>query len=126
MPTPDFTLLYVDDPTASAAFYAALFGRPPVEASPGFAMFVLDRGIKLGLWKREAVLPKASATPGGAEMVMAVESAEVVDATHADWAARGLTIAQEPTTMDFGRTFVATDPDGHRLRVYCPGEQVAA
>lgn len=126
MPTPDFTLLYVENPTASAAFYADLFCRPPVEASPGFAMFVLDRGIKLGLWKRDAVLPQADGKAGGAEMAMAVESAESVDATHADWAPRGFAIAQTPTTMDFGRTFVATDPDGHRLRVYCPGEQVAA
>jgi len=23
-------------------------------------------------------------------------------------------------TMDFGRTFLAADPDGHRLRVFCP------
>eukprot|EP01035_Chromulina_nebulosa_P002685 gene2685-biopygen2256 len=27
----------------------------------------------------------------------------------------------EPTQMDFGHTFVATDPDGHRLRVFVPG-----
>jgi hypothetical protein len=24
--------------------------------------------------------------------------------------------------MDFGRTFVALDPDGHRLRVFAPAE----
>ena len=29
----------------------------------------------------------------------------------------GFPIALEPTTLDFGYTFVATDPDGHRLRV---------
>ena len=26
-----------------------------------------------------------------------------------------------PTAMDFGFTFVALDPDGHRLRVFAPG-----
>jgi hypothetical protein len=31
---------------------------------------------------------------------------------------RGLPIAQAPTAMDFGPTFVALDPDGHRLRVF--------
>jgi hypothetical protein len=25
-----------------------------------------------------------------------------------------------PTKMDFGTTFVALDPDGHRLRVFAP------
>ncbi len=39
-----------------------------------------------------------------------------------DWARRGLVIEQEPVTMDFGRTFVALDPDGHRLRVYSPSQ----
>ena len=27
---------------------------------------------------------------------------------------------QAPTDLDFGRTFVALDPDGHRLRVFAP------
>ena len=34
--------------------------------------------------------------------------------------AGGLTILQAPMQMDFGTTFVATDPDGHRLRVFVP------
>jgi hypothetical protein len=38
----------------------------------------------------------------------------------ADWKKRGLNILQEPVQMDFGTTFVATDPDGHRLRVFVP------
>jgi len=27
-------------------------------------------------------------------------------------------VAQKPVDMDFGHTFVALDPDGHRLRVF--------
>ncbi len=46
--------------------------------------------------------------------------ATAVDTTHADWSGRGLTILQRPTDMDFGRTFLAIDPDGHRLRVFAP------
>jgi hypothetical protein len=49
-----------------------------------------------------------------------VESNAAVDATFADWSGRGLPIAQKPTGMDFGYTFVALDPDGHRLRVFAP------
>lgn len=120
MPDPSFVLLYVDDPAASAAFYAGLLGRPPVESSPTFAMFALPSGVMLGLWSRHTVTPAATA-PGGGEIAFTVEGADAVKATHAAWTERGLAIAQEPTTLDFGFTFVALDPDGHRLRVFAPG-----
>jgi hypothetical protein len=29
-----------------------------------------------------------------------------------------VTVAQKPVDMDFGRTFVILDPDGHRIRAY--------
>jgi len=119
----DFVLLYVDSPAASAAFYADLLGRAPVEASPTFAMFAMDSGVMLGLWSRQGVEPKAAALPGGSEIAFTVADADAVRATHADWSRRGLRIAQEPTAMDFGHTFVALDPDGHRLRVFAPGAQ---
>jgi len=118
MSAPNFVILYVDSPEQSGAFYAALFGRQPVEASSTFVLFVFDNGFKLGLWSCHTVEPAARAAGGGAEVVIAVDAPATVDATHADWAARGLAIAQAPSDMDFGRTFVALDPDGHRLRVY--------
>ena len=55
MSDPNFILLYVKSPATSAAFYAGLLGKPPVEA----------------------------------------------------WQAKGLPVAQPPTDMDFGHTFVA-------------------
>jgi hypothetical protein len=44
-----------------------------------------------------------------------------VEATYTAWKKPGPTIAQVPTRMDFGTTFVALDPDGHRLRLLAPG-----
>jgi predicted enzyme related to lactoylglutathione lyase len=117
MPEPSLTILYVESATASAAFYEGLLGRPPAEASPGFAMFPLASGGALGLWTRAGVVPAATGT-GGSELCL---QAEDVDAVHADWSARGLRIAMPPTDLDFGRSFVALDPDGHRLRVMCAG-----
>ena len=114
-----FVLLYVDNPAASAAFYADLLGRPPVETSATFAMLPLSTAVMLGLWSRRTVEPVATA-PGGGEVAFAVADAEAVEHTHADWKKRGLPIAQAPTAMDFGHTFVALDPDGHRLRVFAP------
>lgn len=120
---PNFVLLYVDDPTASAAFYAELLGKPPVEASPGFAMFATASGVMLGLWKRGEVTPASSTRGGGGEVAFAVGSPEAVRETHAAWSGRGLVIAQAPTELDFGYTFVALDPDGHRLRVFAPAQR---
>jgi catechol 2,3-dioxygenase-like lactoylglutathione lyase family enzyme len=116
----NFVILYVQNATASAAFYARLLGRPPLEASPGFAMFVAPSGVKLGLWTRDTVEPKVAAVNGGCELAFPVANDAAVDQTHAHWRERGLTVAQSPIDMEFGRTFVALDPDGHRLRVFAP------
>lgn len=120
MPSPNFSLLYVDSPQKSGEFYADLLGRPPVEASPTFVLFALDHGMMLGLWSRHTVEPAASAAGGGAELAFTVESEDAVKAAHEDWQARGIVILQAPTDMDFGFTFVGLDPDGHRLRVFAP------
>lgn len=117
MPLPSMLMLYVNDPTASAAFYAELLGAAPVEASPTFALFVLPRGLKLGLWSRHALQPEAT-PPGGSELALELSDEAAVEAQHAAWHAAGLRIAQAPTRMDFGYTCVALDPDGHRLRAY--------
>ena len=122
MTDPNFILLHVRSAPDSAAFYAALLGKPPVESSPTFAMFALDSGVMLGLWGAAGVAPAATA-PGGMELAFAVESREAVLARHADWTARGIPVIQPPTAMDFGFTYTAQDPDGHRLRVFAPGAQ---
>ena len=119
---PNFILLYVRHVGESAAFYQRLLGRAPVEASPTFAMFALASGVMLGLWGREGVQPAAT-SPGGSELAFAVaDDAQVLERHHA-WTGLGLPVLQAPTRMDFGFTFVAADPDGHRLRVFAPGAQ---
>lgn len=116
---PSFIILYVKNPIDSAKFYADLLAKPPVESSPNFVMFALDSGLKLGLWAAHTVEPTATAV-GGAEIAFPVDSMSTVTTMHDAWHAKGLTIAQEPTRMDFGFTFVALDPDGHRLRIFAP------
>ncbi len=116
-------LLYVTSPEASARFYAQLLGRDPVEASPTFVMFVLPSGLGLGLWGKGGVQPAPAASGGGCEIGFKVNGAAAVDAAHAEWRAKGAAIALPPTDLDFGRSFVAVDPDGHRLRVYALAEE---
>jgi catechol 2,3-dioxygenase-like lactoylglutathione lyase family enzyme len=120
MPDFSFILLHVDKPPASAAFYHALLGIPVIEQSATFAMLPLRDGVMLGLWSRHSVEPRSAGDPGASEVAFTVGDAAAVETTHADWKARGIAIAQAPTRMDFGTTFVALDPDGHRLRVFAP------
>lgn len=119
MSDPNILLLYVDDPVGSVVFYSGLLGREPVEASANFAMFEMKPGVMLALWSRHRVEPVATA-PGGQEIAFTVANEDEVQALHDAWSMQGMTIAQEPTRMDFGHTFVALDPDGHRLRVFAP------
>ena len=117
MADPTLVILYVDSVARSVAFYEGLLGTPPDEASPGFAMFRRPGGMGIGLWVRDGVEP-AAGPAGGGELAFVVMD---VDATHAAWVARGLSIAQAPTEMVFGRCCVALDPDGHRVRAFTPG-----
>jgi catechol 2,3-dioxygenase-like lactoylglutathione lyase family enzyme len=111
-------LLFVADVPKSAGFYGQLLGQDPVEFSPTFAMFILPSGLALGLWGKAGVEPAPAATGGGCDVGFKVATADMVDTLHAEWQAKDATILLPPTSLDFGRTFVAADPDGHRLRVY--------
>lgn len=114
-----FAILYVTDPTTSAAFYVQALGREAVEMSPTFAMVPAGPALMLGLWRQEGVVP-AAGRDGGTELAITVENDAAVTACHETWAARGVTIALQPGRLDFGFGFVALDPDGHRLRVFAP------
>ena len=118
---PTMFILYVGDVAASAAFYAALLGVAPVEQTAGFALFAPAAGGRLGLWKSSAVVPAVAAPPGGSELCCPVADAATLLHLHRVWTAAGVRIAQAPETMDFGETFTALDPDGHRIRVFTPG-----
>ena len=119
MNSPNFILAYVADAPKSAALYSKLLNAQPVESSPNWAMFAFPNGLALGLWARHEVEPRAT-LPGGTEIGFPVENDAAVTTTRDAWAKLGLKILQEPTQMDFGYTFTAADPDGHRLRVFAP------
>lgn len=124
--TPSTLLQYVRDVAASATFYSGILGKPPVEQSPGFALFLLGDGAALGLWQRDDVQPPVSAQAGAAELAMVVANPDAVQQMHDAWRALGVQILQAPVTLEFGHTFVGGDPDGHRLRVYSRAEGLVA
>jgi hypothetical protein len=92
----DYILLAVRDPLKSAGLYS-----------------------KIGLWAADEIEPKTKPA-GGAEISFTEPDKSALLATHDAWRAFGLTILQPPTEMDFGFTFTAEDPDGHRLRPFVP------
>ncbi len=121
MPDSAFILRYVENGAASEAFYAPDPRLPGDRILvPGFAMIPAAPGVMLGPRRRDEIAPKAGA-PGGGQIPFALENDAAIDAAHAQWRARGVTIAQAPTRMDFGYTFLGLDPDGHRVRVFAPG-----
>jgi predicted enzyme related to lactoylglutathione lyase len=121
MPNLSFILAYVDDVASSTALYGKLLDLEPVESSANFAMFAMPNHVMLGLWARQDVEPAAN-KPGGIELAFAMESEAALQKALAQWKALGLAVIQPPTKMDFGLTFTVTDPDGHRLRAFVPGE----
>ena len=69
-----FVAFYVDQPLKSAGLYSKLFGREPIQSSPNFVMFILESGLKLGLWERVDVQPPATGAPGSEEVIFQVAS----------------------------------------------------
>lgn len=120
MTTTVFAILYVTDVRRSAQFYADRLGLPILEESPGFAMLALPGGAMLGLWIKGGVQPGVTAAPGGSELALTLPDEATLLARHQDWRAAGVTILSAPLAMDFGTSFTAADPDGHRLRLFVP------
>jgi len=84
---------------------------------PGFSVFALSDDVTLGLQAADEIEPAAEPCVGGSELSLSDVEHIDVDRLYAHWKALGIPMILEPTVLEFGYTFVATDPDGHRLRV---------
>ncbi|QHJ01266.1 drug:proton antiporter [Xylophilus rhododendri] len=112
-------ILYVSDLERSSRFYAELLGQQPVPFEATFVMFFQESGARLGLAQRDSIASAGALPSSGFELDFPVSTHGDVDRMHADWVRRGLAIVEPPNHMAFAYTFVAADPDGHRLRFYC-------
>ena len=115
--TPTSIILYVEDVDTSTTFYRQALGKEPVETFEGFSVFALTKNVTLGLQARDGIDPAAVGAPGSVELSMSHATRDDGDRIHRSWSEFGFPMALEPTELAFGYTFVATDPDGHRLRV---------
>lgn len=114
---PTSVIVYVADVGVSTDFYRAILGAEPIETFEGFAVFALSDTMTLGLQAADQIEPAAEPHIGGTELSLSNATRAAVDDFYAAWRARGVAMALEPTELEFGYTFVALDPDGHRLRV---------
>ena len=120
MPAPNLIFLYVTNPQASAAFYASLLGRPPEASHPTYVAFALQNGLFLGLWSTTARDFVSGGSGNRGEIAFMVPDDTEVLTLHERWTAMSVTIEQPLHEAVFGLTFVAQDPDGHRIRVCKP------
>jgi len=116
MTAPNMFIVYVTDAPASARFYGELFDMKPVFESPRFIAFDLGGGVQLALWRGvdDDSLGTVTRT---SEVCLTRGDAGTIDELHRDWVAKGVRIVMEPHDEVFGRTFLATDPDGNLIRV---------
>ena len=114
-----FVLLYVEEVARSAEFYSRLLEKPIVESLGHFrddsGGARAHAGPLAARWSRA----ERDGQSRRGEIAVTLADAAAVDAAHARWSAQA-PIAQPPTKLDFGYTFVALDPDGHRVRVFAP------
>ena len=114
---PRSVILYVGDVDASTEFYRLILGSDPVELFEDFTVFALSDTVTLGLQARDQIEPAAEEYVGGGELSLSDVDRATVDRLFDEWTRLGIAMLLEPTELEFGYTFVATDPDGHRLRV---------
>ncbi|MHC5307736.1 VOC family protein [Bartonella sp. LJL80] len=114
---PSTIILYVEDVEKSTEFYQNFLARAPVERFEGFSVFALTDDFSLGLQDRYSIDPQPTMHNGGTEISMSYATNTEVDDLYRQCCHDNTTIALPPTKLEFGYTFVALDPDGHRLRV---------
>lgn len=88
----------------------------PAAAFPTYSAFELAHGLTLGPWSTKAADFVSSGTCHRSEIAFMLTDDASVERRFDEWTSMCVTIEQAPFTAVFGRTFVALDPDGHRLR----------
>lgn len=120
MLTPNLLLFYVKNPLESALFYEKVFSIKPIATFPTYVAFSFANGLTFSLWSTEATNFISGGTGHRAELSFMVEDEQTVRELRNQWGEFGVCIEQDLHEAVFGLTFVALDPDGHRIRVCIP------
>ncbi|UYL10293.1 VOC family protein [Bdellovibrio sp. SKB1291214] len=117
---PNLMLFYVKDPIASQKFYENIFMQKPAAAFPTYVAFQFPNGLTFSLWSTQAKDFVSDGSGHRSELAFMVSDEDQVRALHDKWKTQGIKIEQDLKKAVFGLTFVALDPDGHRIRVCIP------
>ena len=120
MITPNLLLFYVQDPLNSALFYEKIFLRTPIASFPTYVAFTFENGITFSLWSTQAKNFVSGGTGHRSELSFMVKDEQTVRKLRKQWGEFDVIIEQDLHNAVFGLTFVALDPDGHRIRVCMP------
>ena len=114
----DSFVLYVENIEISKNFYTDTFECDGEILSPTFISFPLGDGVSIELKQLAQVSPKAHITGGGTELSLMVDNSKILHRIYEQWKNKRVKFVQTPVELIFGITFVAIDPDGHRIRVF--------
>ncbi len=115
-PKPNLQLIYVSDIERSTTFYKTIFEADPVFSRPRYVAFSAGGEALFAIWTG-GTIPDITA-PRFSEIGIMLPSNEDVDRLFKKWQRNpDIKIVQEPCTEVFGLTFLASDPDGHIIRV---------
>ena len=120
MLTPNLLLLYVKNPMESAVLYEKIFKIKPVASYPSYVAFSFANGFNFSLWSTQAQNFVSGGSGHRCELAFMVPNEDEVGALRNAWKELGVQIEQDLHEAVFGLTFVALDPDGHRIRVCMP------
>ena len=82
--------------------------------------FAFDNGLFFGLWSTKARNFVSDGSGNRSELSFMIDGEQAVQDLCNKWKSFDVIIEQEPHEAVFGLTFVALDPDGHRIRVCMP------
>ncbi len=117
---PNLLLFYVQNPLESALFYEKIFSIKPVASFPTYVAFSFENGFTFSLWSTQAKNFISGGTGHRSELSFMVNDEQKVRELRKQWGEFGVAIEQDLHEAVFGLTFVALDPDGHRIRVCMP------
>lgn len=117
---PNLLLFYVQNPLESASFYEKIFSRKPVASYPTYVAFSFENGLIFSLWSTQAKNFVSGGNGHRSELAFMVKDEQEVRELRRQWGELGVTIEQDLHEAVFGLTFVALDPDAHRIRVCIP------
>lgn len=117
---PNLLLFYVKNPMESAIFYEQIFKTKPVASYPTYVAFSFANGLTFSLWSTQAKNFISGGEGHRSELAFMVTNEEQVRIIRDSWKELHVQFEQDLHEAAFGLTFVALDPDGHRIRVCIP------